>query len=322
VYLDPAAQPLRFLAALPARAAFLLASQLALPWSDFATMYGFASARLAVVMLAIAALTVALIVLVLWPLVRREATARFFAVGSLAALVPICSTFPADRLLWFVGVGAMGLIAMWLLSRPRGAWAALFAGGLVVVHVVLAPPLLALRSRSMLTVNRAIARADDSVPHGGAIAGRTVVLLNAPTDALAGYLPLRRAARGEPLPRLRWLATGERAVEIVREDARTLRVRPDGGFVRFISEQMLNSPEHPPGLGTRVRLSDVEIDVTAVGKDGRPTEARARFDRPLEDPSIALFVWRDNRYQRVAPPPVGERMVLPAVDLGAALFAP
>lgn len=321
VYLDPAAQPARFLAELPARAVSLLASQLALPWSDFAPLWTFVSPHFAAVMLAIATATVALFVAVLWPLGRREPVARFFALGTLLALVPICSTVPADRLLWFVGVGAMGVIALFV-ARARGVAAGAFAALLVTIHLVLAPPLLALRSRSMVTMGRAIARADDSVPHGAAVAGQTVVLVNPPADPLAGYLPLRRAARGEPLPRLRWLATGERAVTLERTDARTLLVRPDGGFLRFVSEQLLVSPDHPPPLGARVRLSDVEIEVTAVEPDGRPAEARARFDRPLEDPSLRWFVWRDNAYRPWTPPPVGARVTLPPVDLGAALFAP
>lgn len=322
VYLDPAADPLAFLAALPSRAAFLLAAQLALPWSDFAPLYTFGPPRLETVMLALAGLTVLLFALALLPLLRRDATARFFALGLLGALVPICSTVTADRLLWFVGVGAMGLVAQWLLSRPRTLMAAGFAVLVVAVHLVLAPPLLAVRSRSMVTVGRAIARADDSLPHGAAAAGRTFVLVNPPTDPLAGYLPLRRAARGEPLPRLRWLATGERAVELVREDARTVRVRPEGGFLRFVSEQLLVSAAHPPRLGTRVRLSDLEVEVTAVEPDGRPAEVRARFDRPLDDPALSWFVWRGLGYQPFRVPPVGARVVLPAADLFAALFAP
>lgn len=320
VYLDPGSQPLELLRVLPSRAAYLLASQLALPWSDFGPLYPFASARLAATMCAIAAATVALFAVVLWPLCRRDATARFLAVGALAALVPVCSTVPADRLLFFVGVGCMGLVARWLMTRPRGLLPAAFAALLILIHVVLAPPLLALRSRSMTTVNAAIRRADDSLPHGEAARGRTFVLVDPPTDPLVGYLPLRRGAAGEPLPTLRWLATGERAVELWREDARTVRVRPDGGYLRFISEQLLVSAAHPPAVGTHVHLPDVDVEITAAEPDGRPAEARFRFAAPLE--ADEWFVWRDNGYRPFAPPPVGAHVVLPPVDLGAALFAP
>jgi hypothetical protein len=160
IYFDPGSDPRAFAAALPSRALHLLAGQLALPWSDFATLWPYVSARAVQKSLLVAATAVAAVAALLWPLVRRDATARFYATGALLALVPVCSTFPADRLLWFVGVGAMGVVATWLAAWPRGLVGRAGAVALVLVHVVLAPPLLALRSRSMVTVDRPLARTD------------------------------------------------------------------------------------------------------------------------------------------------------------------
>ena len=47
--------------------------------------------------------------------------------GALGALVPVCSTFPADRLLWFVGSAPWAFVARWLELRPRAWWAAMVA---------------------------------------------------------------------------------------------------------------------------------------------------------------------------------------------------
>ena len=127
VYVDAGAEPLAFLRVMPSRATYLLAAQLATPWSDFAALWSFVSPHAERNALIFCTIVVALFAALFVPLCRRDRLARFFAVGALGAVVPICSTFPADRLLWFVGVGAMGLVARWLELRPRAWWAAVVA---------------------------------------------------------------------------------------------------------------------------------------------------------------------------------------------------
>jgi hypothetical protein len=322
VYLDPASDPRAFAAALPERALYLLAGQFALPWSDFATLWPFVSARAAHLWLLVAATAVALVAALVWPLVRADARARFFTTGTLLAVVPVCSTFPADRLLGFVGVGAMGLVASWLATAPRGIIGRAGAGLLVLLHLVLAPPLLAIRSRSMETIDRPLARTDASLPLVPDIAARTVVMVNPPNDFFAGYLPIRRAALGEPRPQMRWLATGTSAVTLVREDERTVRVTPDGGYLPSVGERMLRSPSRPLGVGTRIVLDGMTVEILAVGADGRPATARMRFDVPLEDRSLYWAAWDGRGYAPFVPPAVGATVTLPAWDFLAAVFAP
>jgi hypothetical protein len=317
VYLDPGAEPLAFARAFPARAVWLLASQLALPWSDFALLWQFISARAARIALGVAIATVISFALAFAPLCRRSATARFFAIGSLLAVIPISSTFPADRLLLFVGVGAMGLVGEWLATRPRTLPAAALAALLIFLHVILAAPLLALRSRSMVTADTALRRADDSIPKTPEMRGRPTILVNPP--AFVGYVPIERAATGEPIPLFRGLASGTSAVELEREDDRTLRVRVPDGFAANATEQMLRSPSRPLRLGDRVELGDLAIEVTAA-EHGQATGIRARFDRSLDDPSLWWGVWKGHGYVPFTPPRIGERVFIPPINLLEAVF--
>ena len=319
VYVDPGAEPLAFLRVLPSRAAFLLAGQLFTPWSDFAALWTFVSPHAYRDALLFASIVVALFVALWLPLCRRDRLARFFAVGALGAVVPICGTFPADRLLWFVGIGAMGLVARWLELRPRAWWAAAVAAALVVVHVVLAAPLLAVRSRSMETVSRPLRRADASVPPYGLDDGM-LVLANPPSDIFVAYVVILRASEGRPLPPTRWLATGTSDVAITRVDERSLRVRPDGGFIPFVSERMLRRLDRPFARGQRIRLDGVDVDIVDVTADGRPAEIVARFDRPLEDPKLHWAAWHKSGFVPWTPPPVGARVVLPAQSFLDAVF--
>jgi hypothetical protein len=320
VYLDPGSDPRAFVMALPGRALWLLAGQLALPWSDLATVWPYISTRATRIALAIAAAGVAIVAALVWPLVRRDATARFFATGMLFAVVPVCSTFPADRLLWFVGVGAMGLIAQWIVTSPRTIPWLVGVVLLLTVHLLLAAPLALLRSRSMDTVDRPLARVDASLPLTPDMAQRTIVLVNPPADFFAGYLPIRRAALGEPLSRFRWLGSGTSELTLTREDARTLTVAQAGGFLAHVSERMLRSPSRPMAVGERVVMSGLEVEVLALEPDGRPAVARMRFRVPLEDPSLYWAKWGGRAYVPFALPKVGERVVLPAFNFLDAVF--
>lgn len=323
IYLDPGSEPIAFLRALPSRAAFLLAGQFALPWSDLAPLWPFVSPHAYRVALGVAVATVIAIALMLTPLCRRDATARFFAAGLLGAVVPICSTFPADRLLWFVGIGAMGLLARFIADVPRAWWSYVVVSLLLLIHVALALLFLPIRARTMATMKRPLVRASESLPPSPELAGRTVVIANPPSDAFAGYVVIYRAAFGQPMGPMRWLATGQRAVTITRVDERTLRVRRDGGFVDMIGEQLLRSPSQPFTRGQRITMArGMTVVIDEVEPDGRPAEVRVTFDRALEDKSYYWVAWKAGRYVAWSPPPVGKSETLMPIDFLEAVFKP
>jgi len=326
VYLDPVREPGEFAAAVAGRLPFLLAGQLAGLWSDFAELYFHLSPWLWGAMLVLSVAAVAGVVALARPVVARGAAtapmARMFATGMVLAAVPVCATFPADRLLTCVGVGGMALVALLLTdgTRPRTRAVRLGVGALVTVHLLLAPPLALLRSRSMATVDRPLARASETLARAVPdLDGATVALLTTPSDAFGAYLQYRRAARREPRPaHLVALYAGGAPVAITRVDARTLVVRPERGFMESISERMVRSPHRWPRVGERLASATMTVEITAALSDGRPAEARFVFARPLEE--LRWARWSDEGYVPAAPPPVGETLALPAVDLVRALF--
>ena len=250
-------------------------------------------------------------------LLRRDPLSRFFATGMVLAAVPVASTFPADRLLSFIGLGAMGLVAQLIAAavrhrdqlgdgRARRIAAIAVALVMVLVHLVLAPPLLVMRSRSMVAVARVIDRADAGIPGTG-----NVIIAAAPNDALAAYIPVMRLSRGQPRPdHLYWLATATTAVTLERVDARTLRVTPDGGYLRYELDRMMRA--RPFTAGDRIPLTGLEIEIESITADGRPKSVLAHFTQPPE--SFTWLRWQGHTYVPYQPPPVGAREVLPAVD--------
>lgn len=325
IYLDPGADPVAFLHAATVRLPFLLLGQLALPWSDFASFYPVLGVL--AIMLAIALVTLALLGGACARLLRRDASARFFATAMLLAAVPVASTFPADRLLTFTSLGAMGLIAHFLAAavrqrellgdgRLRRLGASALAVVLLLAHLVFAPPFLVLRSRSMVAVGRVLDRADASIPNEP-----TVIIAATPSDALVGYVPIMRRSRNQAGPaHLYWLATSTTSVTLERLDDRTLRVAPERGFLLHEIDQMTRSPRlRPFAVGDRVALTGLTIEIESVTDDQRPRTVLAHFERSLDDASLTWLTWQGHGYVPYRPPAVGGRDTLPAVDFSKLL---
>jgi hypothetical protein len=319
IYVDPGADPVAFAHVASVRVPFLLLGQLGLPWSDLASFYPLIGGL--GVMLGVALATIAIVGLACARLLARDPVCRFFATGMVLAAVPVASTFPADRLLSFVGLGAMGLVAQLIAAAVRhrdqlgDGRLRRFACGfvalvMVLVHLVLAPPLLVLRSRSMVAVARVIDRADAGIPRDPT---RTVIIAAAPSDALAGYTPIMRRSRNEPAPaHLYWLATSTTAVTFERLDARTLRVTPEQGFLRYEVDRMMRTRAFV--VGETIPLTGLSIEIERITPDGRPLTVLAHFATSLDDPGLSWLRWEGHTYVTYRPPPIGARETLPAID--------
>lgn len=324
--IDPGGDPLTFLLKLLERAPILLAGQFGFPPSDAWEAYPGLKPWLPALMMAIALVTLLVMALLALPLVRRDPRARFFVLGAVLATVPVCAQFPHDRLLPFIGIGGMGLLALLLepylteayegLSRKRR-----FAlAGLTGLHLVLAPVWLPLRVRAPLDIERMVRAGERSIDDSPSVRAKTVVLMNPPVDAYAGYVPPMRAAEQRPRPAaIHWLATGASEVRITRTDLRTLRVRPAAGFLSLPSERMQRNPRDHMTVGQLVPLHQLSIEITELTEDGRPAEILARFSAPLEDDRYLLLYWEGGRFQRFTPPAVGASTSLPGVDFASLL---
>lgn len=331
VYVDPGSEPLAFIPLLIERAPILLYSQLGGPWSDGWSAY-FVIPGMAVLIMALAIFMIGVSTALIIPLWKRDPVMRFFAVGMVLSTVPPSATFPADRLLTWMSFGGMGVCALIIgayideratIDGPiyrRGI--ATFATWVFVIgHVITGPLAFPFRARAISQIRDVINRADSSVPKTADIADKIVVFANPPTDPLACYVPIIRASMREPRPQtIRWLATSASAVTLERLDDRTLRVKPQGGFLPTNAEQMLRSSRNPMRVGDEVVLSHMKVRITALMEDGRPGEAIIAFDRPLEDPSLYWMQWIEAGYVPFAPPPIGKTVELPPVDFFKVMF--
>ncbi len=325
-YVDPLGNPLAFAVSVANIAPILLLGQWATPPSDLYILYDIfmpGSARWvgwgAVGVLAMMAL-------IMVPHLRRDRTAKFWASGMLLSLVPICASanFPMDRLLVFVSLGAMGLLGQFLIAvyehvrRRRQASgdvapvarrlpAMVLAGSFVLLHLVIAP---------VATLGRAAAPAGPKsfteqfyvdFPDDADLAGRDVVIINAPSAGLAGMLPLLRATAGTTLPRrVRMLGPSLSALSVTREDARTLIIDPDDGYLHWAYDRLVRSEAFPFETGDRIEVEGMTVVIQDATPDGRPAVVAFRFDAPLDDPAFVWLQWRDGRFVSFSPPAVGQ----------------
>ncbi len=312
LYVDPITDPYRFATALLERYPVFLLGQWAIP-SDLGML---CERLLGSPFWWFAVVFCVLLGLLFRPLLRRDRVARFFATGMLLAVIPVCATFPADRLLMFVGLGAFGLLArFWAAVIAAGArregWTPLRAVAVVValvfllVHLVVAPVMLPVRAVAFRGLDPFYVR----MPFDDSIAGQDLVVVNAPIPMLAGSCLLAYEHEGKPAPRaVRSLAPGVFPVTVRRSDERTLEVEAD--FLGLI-DGLFRNEENALVAGERVELERMTVRVLAVA-DGRPRKVAFRFEMPLEDKSLRWIRFRAGAFVPWMPPDVGEEVVLKA----------
>jgi hypothetical protein len=327
VYLDPAREPVAFATALFTRLPVLLLSQFAMPIADLWEIYPLFVPFMQPLVLAFAYVALTALFVVLRPMLRADAAARFWLVGAVLATIPVCGTHPEDRVLTATSLGGAAVVARFLMALrdgtyPRATRPIEAVGGVFcAVHLIAAPVLFPARVLAVDKMEAMMLRADALLPKASALAGETLVMMNPPVDLLAVYWPVFREARGLGRPaHFRWLATGESAIAVSRVDAHTLRIRPESGFLSSASQQMFRRAERSLARGEQVRLEGSTFTITDLTPDGRPAEAEVSFELPLDHPSLHFVQWGTHEYVPFSVPQAGQSVLIPAVDMKTALI--
>jgi hypothetical protein len=320
LYLDPIANTGAYLSALPHRAVFNLLGQ----WTPIAAEAGsFLPDDVQGALWLIALGAIVVIAWALMPLLRRDARARFSAVGMLLSLLPVAGTFAANRLLMFVGLGGMGLTAAFLAGVFAGAdWLPhrgfrrvafrVLGWMLIVSHLVIAPIGLALGSSGTRALGDAERTAIATLPADPAIAAQDLVIVNAP-DFLVYVMHVQalKTLAGEPFPRrVRALAPAPVPLIVERVDDRTIDIRLQGSLFAGPLAPLFQNRQRPVEAGHRVELTGMTVTVLEANGRGDVSAARFMFDVPLEDSSLRWVRWEGEGYVPFVPPAIGGRVEL------------
>jgi hypothetical protein len=321
-YVDPGGEPAAFVLAVIKRLPILLLAQFGLPPADLWPQ----TTDTLVVPLLVATALVAGLGVVFARVIRKDRTCLFFATGMLVSLLPVCATWPDDRLLLFSGFGAFGLIATFLsrayaVVRPGPRFSARAVAGLMVlIHVILAPLLLPLRARTVgLLLHEYIENGARSLPVSPA---PTYIVVNAPDPLIAG---ISAAAHyyADPKPvtqSLRQLSTvteGEEMLE--RIDDHTIVMTATQGVFHDPFSQVFRSPSMPFHAGDVMTVKGMRVEILEVGAEGLPRRIQFHFDAPLDDPSMVWITWVKQGFVPFKPPGRGEKVPVPPVNFVEAL---
>ena len=338
-YNDPGSDPVGFIGLVLQRFPLSLMGQFGLPPADIASL---ASLDLQRVLLVWAPILLAFLAYVFWPLLRSDRTARFFAVGMLIAVLPLCSVYPMDRVLTLVGFGAIGLIGMFLAgvyekaawlpaSRLRRKATVLAALVLFFIHGVISTLQLPVNTYMPAVFGNTIKDAIATIPADADLTDKSLVVVNMPDAFISSYIPILRVLNGQPIPERTYaLAPAGQSVVMERVDERTIRLKSAIGFLpppgtqvdpsapRSVSfafiHQRLNAlfrgPQNPLKTGDHVRLTGLDIEIAAADAVRGPTEVVFHFAVPLEDPSLYWIEYVSPpegaaRYVHFTPPSVG-----------------
>jgi hypothetical protein len=333
-YIDPGYSPFLFLEKIVPRANALLGGQLT----------GFPPEMVLVLnpkWQTIAALSFAgfslICALAFLPVLRRDATARFWALVMLLAIVPAATVVPISKNLGFVAVGAFGVIASFLVAfaarKERAALPGLLWGmswcvavWLVVAHVAGALAARIAMALASPSIPKLVALASDYEP-SLEIGERNIVIINDPTG-LSIMVPFYRAYRNEPLPkRSQILVPGSTPIDVKRTDNSTLiltakrsdlfdcpALGPAHACYACKAANEIFFGEKVWKTGDRVKTKVFEAEVLEVSQRGAPRSLAFHFAEPLESSGMVwlFFDWRRFKHSPFVLPRIGETIEIVA----------
>jgi hypothetical protein len=314
IYLDPIAEWPAFLASAPERLLMLLANQ-------FFTLPIEAPVGEPSLTPPLVVISAVVLALSAWLLRKawREAPPEvdravlWLLAGAILSTAPALATFPSGRLMTVPSIGtaaALAMVLQWAWNHAERRPMRWFGRGMVVVHGVLAaafwtglPVLLAVAD---WRGNAAIAASNlYALPGMGQV---RQIAVNPPDPFHALYPPLLGRFNGEP-EAAGWsiLSMSNNAHRITRVDDRTLEVEwLDGEMLASLFEKLVRSPGHPYEVGDRVERAAFTAEILGLGDEG-PNHVRFVFDAPLEDPTLAFYLWEGNRFVPWQLPAIGEQ---------------
>jgi hypothetical protein len=255
-----------------------------------------------------------LLILVFFPVLRRDRIARFWATGMIISILPISAVWPHDRNLLFMGIGAMGLLACWFNHFSRIPWReksqlwrisvrtmmVLF----IIIHGLLAPLALPLTSSIMARFQQKVEMAAAGLPSGPEYEDARLISVNAPNYLFYVHnIAHMRAVQGQ-YTHLRALTVGKTPLLVTRLDENSIKITADGGTLIDIDRGFRIYQYATSYPGQSVKQFDVVVEVLEVS-DGKPSAAIFRFSEPLDNSHYLWFNWKDDTYIPFSLPQVG-----------------
>ena len=326
-YIDPGANLPRFGMALLMRLPTLLLAQL---FGASASVFNQLPYQTKLLYAAGAGLTVLLCIGVgqyfkLW----ASRQARFFALGALFALVPVCAAEPSDRLLLNAEIGLSAVFAALFTqfaatrrqySGPVSWSAKTLVGLMMLVHLIVMPLMSTGTAIVMARMMKPTTHDEPlSLPDAGLDSPQHIILLNPPAPMLLYYYPAIRSYFGlHSAASMQALAAGIQDLTLTVLDDHTLRLSGTRGIGDAMSRDFQSLPFKP---GDIVHAGPFDVTVDEVTPEGMVSVARFHFAEPIGDAtghtSLHFYAWgnEEGGYVPLKLPAPGQSMPVSKVDL-------
>lgn len=326
-YIDPGRDPLRFAQALMMRMPALLLAGL---YGASSSVFHLLPERSQVIYALMAAFIVAASIWVgqvrqVW----SHPLARFFGLGAVLSLVPVCAAATNDRLLLNAEFGlspllAMLFTAMWKQKPPGDRHRIVLvvnktiAGVLMLIHLAIYPIATLSMAVAAPMMSKASMQLESlSLPDEQETPDSKIILINPPKALFVGYYQTIRRYFGLHNPSsMQALTSGDQSVTLTVLTPHGIRLQGNRGLGEPISRDMKKQPLQ---VGDSIRAGSFQVTVEAVNAEGNATQALFEFDTPPQDAPWQFYNWSESGYQRFKLPAVGRSVRLPPVDVGAAM---
>ncbi len=324
MYTDPISNSFKFITSLVNRGPLLILSQFTGKDLD---LYGELSLYSAHVLWLISLTFLVILAIILWPLLNRDRIARFWALATILTVIPVAAFgLPQGRLLIFVSIAAMGLMAQYIryLFVNDGI---IKKTGIVIIgflHILI--PLFVKAMLIVVILQLFISGQKLTFPlkkftdfgNSEDIERQDLIIINAPSPFEFVYTPHVRNYYNLPNPQhIRILSAALTPIQVYRKSENTLVIKPQQGYLQppgiltpgdpekhpFMHQAYLfkllthgyRTPNFPFKLGEEVVLDGVRIKILSLTDDGRPANVEFHFDYPLRDDKYKIVMWDWNK---------------------------
>jgi hypothetical protein len=331
-YLDPSLEPMRYAWAMLIRGPILLMRE----WSRIsADTFSCVPVSTQIILWPIVVVLLVGIMILIWPLLKTNRHARFWAVGMHLSVLPICATMPMNRNLLWVGIGACGLVGHfiggyvakeeWIPQKrfKRFLTTMLFIS-LIVVHLPIAL-LVRIASPFTTTIMLNMVKETMAVNSSDDLDGKQLIVVNAPNPASFFYMPYAKAYEGKQLPQaIRVLSPAFSELEVTRIDDKTLKIRakcgnlltckPDRWLdvdVVYMLEAISSVRSNGNGFhkADQIELPGMTVEIVELDDKSLPVAVIFKFDVSLDDKSLAWvqWSWKKDQYFPFEVPKIGQK---------------
>ncbi|MGB0646528.1 MAG: hypothetical protein ACPGQS_05090 [Bradymonadia bacterium] len=300
VYTDPMSDPIGFAGGLLQRLPILMLGQWLQVPTEVCTVL---PSSVMWIVSGLGAVVLGLIARQMARLLREVPMARFWAVGMILSLIPVCATIPMNRLLYFSSIGGfavLGLHLSHLLSPLRSFW--------FVLHGPVAVALCLLNAFTIDALKHSAELPFRAFPKGVTQAQSVIYLSGVALPASFGII--MRMVKSQSLPkRMTVLSHGTQDNLVERVDEYTLSITAKKGWLYLPVDRMFRS-EREPFVHQFSGIDLFDSRVVTRTEDGRPKQVHFRFQFPLEDARYRWVCFELMSLFECTPPKVGEVRVL------------